>query len=168
MQVMPLAREVARLLAQRETRVVFAESCTAGLVSATLSRIPGISQWHCGSAVTYRENMKTKWLDVSAADIRKFTAVSEQVARQMARGVLINTPEANIAASVTGHLGPDAPPELDGVIFVSVAVRRGKQARVVKTERLQLESSTRYQRQREAVAEVFRCLIESIESDHTN
>lgn len=163
MQVTTLARQVARLLAEHNKRVVFAESCTAGLVSATLSRIPGISQWHCGSAVTYREDTKVQWLQVRAADIRRKSAVSETIARQMARGVLQATPEADIAAAVTGHLGPDAPPDLDGVVYVSAATRRGARCRVIRVERLQLSSTTRYQRQREAVTHVFRCLIDSIE-----
>lgn len=163
MQITALARQVARLLAEHNKRVVFAESCTAGLVSATLSRIPGISQWHCGSAVTYREDTKVQWLQVRAADIRRKSAVSETVARQMAQGVLRATPEADIAAAVTGHLGPDAPPDLDGVVYVSVASRRGARCRVIRVERLRLSSITRYQRQREAVRYVFRCLIDSIE-----
>lgn len=163
MQIMPLARQVARTLAERKLRVVFAESCTAGLVSASLSRIPGISQWHCGSAVTYRDDSKLQWLKVHASDIVRETAVSETVARQMARGVLKNTPEAHLSASVTGHLGPDAPADLDGVIYVAIARRRGPRMSVVREARLKLSSSTRYQRQREAVAHVFRCLLDSIE-----
>jgi nicotinamide-nucleotide amidase len=163
MQLMPLARQVARTLAERELRVVFAESCTAGLVSAALSRIPGISQWHCGSAVTYRDDTKSQWLAVRAADIARESAVSEPVARQMARGVLTNTPEAHLSASVTGHLGPDAPPDLDGVIYVAIAQRRGSRIQLSCVERLQLTSTTRYQRQREAVAQVFRYLLDAIE-----
>lgn len=163
MQLMPLARQLARLLAERKLRVVFAESCTAGLVSATLSRIPGISQWHCGSAVTYRDDTKRQWLAVRGADIQRESAVSEPVARQMARGVLTNTPEAHLSASVTGHLGPDAPPELDGVIYMAVARRRGSRIQHSCVERLHLASSTRYQRQREAAAQVFRCLLDEIE-----
>jgi len=163
MQVMSLARELARLLAARELRIVFAESCTAGLVSATLSRFPGISQWHCGSAVTYRDDTKSKWLAVRSADILRQSAVSEPVARQMARGVLTNTPEAHFSAAVTGHLGPDAPPDLDGMIYVAVARRRGVRTNVVLEQRFKLTSSTRYQRQREAVAQVFQCLLESLE-----
>lgn len=163
MQITALARQVARLLAGRELRVVFAESCTAGLVSATLAGIPGISRWHCGSAVTYREDTKIRWLHVRAADIRRESAVSEPVVRQMARGVLQTTPEADISAAVTGHLGPDAPPDLDGVIYVAVASRRGTQSRVLQTQRIQLSSSTRFQRQREAAVQVFQHLIDSIE-----
>ena len=61
-----LARDVARELEQQNKKIVFAESCTAGLVSASLAKVPGISQHHCGSAVTYRNDSKHRWLGVSA------------------------------------------------------------------------------------------------------
>ena len=156
------ARRLADELKRRDVKVVFAESCTAGLVSASLSRIPGISQWLCGSAVTYRDDTKVQWLAVRPAELLRESAVSQPVARQMARGVLMNTPEAHLSASVTGHLGPDAPPDLDGVIYVAVARRRGARIHVVREQRLLLTSSTRHKRQREAVAQVFRCLLNSI------
>ncbi len=88
MTTVRLAKAVARQLAKLRVRIVFAESCTAGLVSATLARVPGISEWHCGSAVVYRERTKEAWLDVPRAEIDRFTAVSEAVARRMAVGVL--------------------------------------------------------------------------------
>jgi nicotinamide mononucleotide (NMN) deamidase PncC len=53
----------------------------------------------------------------------------------MAVGVLERTPEADLAASVTGHLGPDAPAALDGVIYVGVA-RRDPASSDVRVERI--------------------------------
>jgi PncC family amidohydrolase len=117
------AWRLAEVLQRHETRLVFAESCTAGLASATLAIVPGISKWLCGSAVTYQEATKISWVGVDPAELENFTAVSHQVARAMAVGVLKSTPHADLAVSVTGHLGPYAPPELDGVIFVGTAVR---------------------------------------------
>lgn len=152
------ARELAAQLRDKNRRVVFAESCTAGLVSASLAGIPGISKWHCGSAVTYREATKTAWLDVSVEDLQQHSAVSEPVARQMALGVLQFTPEADYSAAVTGHLGPDAPPELDGVIYVAIAHRDPDGVHLVGMRRLQLETATRGDRQREAAALVLRQL----------
>jgi nicotinamide-nucleotide amidase len=119
------ALRLAEELRARGLRIVFAESCTAGLLSATLSRIPGISEFLCGSAVTYRNGTKSAWLDVSASDLGdpEIGPVSRTVAEQMCRGVLATTPEADVAASITGHLGPDAPPELDGIAYVAVLLR---------------------------------------------
>ena len=54
MSLLSAARRLAKILAATNHKIVFAESCTAGLVAQSLSRIPGISPWHCGSMVTYR------------------------------------------------------------------------------------------------------------------
>ncbi len=118
---MSKAAELVDALKVAETRLVLAESCTGGLIAAELASIPGVSQWLCGSAVTYRENTKIRWLDVSAESIAQQTAVSEQVAREMAIGVLKQTPEADLSAAITGHLGPNAPPGQDGLIFIGIA-----------------------------------------------
>lgn len=118
-----LVEEVASLLQQSGRRVVFAESCTGGLVAAALARVPGISDFLCGSAVAYRLDTKSRWLGVPEAMLADPGPVSEVVARAMAFGVLGRTPEADLAASITGHLGPDAPGDLDGLIFVGIARR---------------------------------------------
>jgi PncC family amidohydrolase len=118
-----LAREVADLLALTKTRIVFAESCTAGLVSATLARVPGISEFHCGSAVVYRLDTKTRWLGVAASLLQDPGPVSDEVVRAMAVGVLERTPEANVSAAITGHLGPNAPADQDGLVFIGIARR---------------------------------------------
>ncbi len=125
-----LVQDVADLLMQSRTRIVFAESCTAGLVSATLARVAGISEFHCGSAVVYRYDTKTRWLGVSHEMLLDPGPVSEAVARAMAVGVLERTPEANFAAAITGHLGPQAPPDQDGLIYIGIARRTSDQPEV--------------------------------------
>jgi nicotinamide-nucleotide amidase len=124
-----LIANVAALLSKKQLKIVFAESCTGGLVSASLARIPGISEMHCGSAVVYRPGTKTAWLGVPAAMLVDSGPVSEPVARAMVEGVLARTLEADLAASITGHLGPGSPPDQDGLIFIGVGVR-GKTCRV--------------------------------------
>ena len=162
------AKALAQTLQRREARVVLAESCTAGLVSAMLARVPGISQWHCGAAVTYREATKVAWLDVSASAIRQHTAVSEPVAREMATGVLSKTPEATFSAAITGHLGPDAPAKLDGVVYISVATRRDGRAHITGVWRHKLKSGSRYRRQQEAAALVLRRLTMEVRKSNSS
>lgn len=128
-----LVTEVAALLRSSGQRIVFAESCTGGLVSALLARIPGISESHCGSAVVYRLDTKSKWLGVAEAHLLDPGPVSEIVAREMAVGVLARTPEADLAASITGHLGPNAPADQDGLVFMAVARRNPADAAVSAT-----------------------------------
>jgi PncC family amidohydrolase len=163
------AKAVLQALRARRARIVLAESCTAGLVAASLGRMAGVSRVLCGSAVAYREDTKQQWLDVPRGDLDRYTAVSEPVAGQMAVGVLEKTPEAQLAVSVTGHFGPKAPPELDGVIFVGVAQRQvvSGQAQQLGVWRYQLQAVTRVRRQQEAAARVLRCLRETVEGIET-
>ncbi len=163
-----LAQSLAAALCWRQIRVVFAESCTAGLVSATLARVPGVSEWHCGSAVTYRTETKQAWLGVPPATTAAHTAVSEPVAERMAVGVLEKTPEADFAASITGHVGPDAPPELDGVIYIGIARRdQAGAVQAIAVRRFQLSETARLPRQEEAAGLVLQQLLETIESEAT-
>ena len=120
-----LACEILTLLKQSNRMLVCAESCTAGLVAATLAGIPGASQWLCGSAVVYRNATKTAWLGVSSEILSDPDRgdVCRETAIRMAEGVLAVTSEAAVAISVTGHLGPKAPLSMDGMIYVGWAER---------------------------------------------
>lgn len=157
--------QLAELLFRTGRRVVLAESCTAGLASATLARMPGISEYLCGSAVVYRNATKVGWLGVSEGDLAVHTAVSEPVAAQMAIGALERTGEADYAASVTGHLGPGAPREVDGVVFIAVAVRRDERIALAGTFRHVLAARSRIERQAEAAALLLVHLYDVIASN---
>lgn len=168
MSLLTAARRVARLLAQTNHKIVFAESCTAGLVAASLSRIPGISAWHCGGMVTYRNETKAAWLGIDPKLLKRPGPVSEVVAQQMAEGVLIRTPEATIAASVTGHLGPHAPKQLDGMVYIVVSsyddVRRASPDQTTSTMQLALpKDQGRAARQRLAAEAVLLLVAKHLE-----
>lgn len=150
-----ICEEIVRLLKHREWRVVFAESCTGGLVSATLARMPGVSEHLCGSAVTYRNRTKQDWLDIPPTLLAEPGPVSGIVARCMAEGVLKMTPEAHVAVSITGHLGPDAPAELDGLVYIGTAHRGDGDAPSTGVGRYHLRSDDRLARQQEAAEHAF-------------
>ncbi|KAA5542222.1 CinA family protein [Roseiconus nitratireducens] len=149
------ARQLVDRLAEHDQRVVFAESCTGGLVAATLATIPGVSSYLAGSMVVYQEASKVRWLGVDQETLEKHTAVSAPVAHQMVSGILKATPHADLAASVTGHLGPNAPQGQDGTVFIS-ALRRGGTPR---TWGFQLEAGKRVGRQREAALAVIQAVL---------
>ena len=85
--------------------LVTAESCTGGLVSACLTEIPGSSDVFTHGFVTYSNNTKMEFLNVSANLIERAGAVSEEVAVAMALGALSGTP-ADLSLAVTGVAGP--------------------------------------------------------------
>jgi PncC family amidohydrolase len=122
------ARQLARSLKRHDKKLVLTESCTGGLIASWLTRIPGISANFCGSAVVYRNETKHAWLDVPREKLIRPGPVSDAVAEAMALGVLRATPEADVAASITGHFGPDAPARQDGLFFVGIALRRESSA----------------------------------------
>jgi PncC family amidohydrolase len=123
MSIASAARRVARLVRENNCKVVFAESCTGGLVSGALTKIAGISAYHCGGVIVYRNETKMAYLDIPADVLADPGPVSPEVAELMVRRVLRLTPEAEVAASVTGHLGPNAPRQLDGRVYVAVGWR---------------------------------------------
>lgn len=151
---MQAATDLFEALKSANAKVVFAESCTGGMVACEMTKLPGVSEVFCGSAVTYREDTKQRWLGVDGETIQTLSAVSAPVAHQMASGVLSQTPEATLAVAITGHLGPQAPQGLDGCVFVAVAkIVKGKT--VVKVTQHQLETTTRSKRQIEATTLVI-------------
>ena len=95
--------QVAQLLAGR--RIATAESCTAGLVAARLTDIPGSSAYVAGGVVAYANEAKSGMLDVDAALIETHGAVSEPVAEAMAAGALRRF-GADTAVATTGIAGP--------------------------------------------------------------
>lgn len=143
-------KRLATVLKEQQSRVVFAESCTAGLVSALLAAVPGISEHLCGSLVTYRDDSKRQWLSIPSKMLNQYTAVSANVTERMAIEAMHRTPEANLAGAVTGHLGPDAPTEMDGLCFVAVARRDGERCFVVHQSSRRLMAQGRVERQHEA------------------
>ena len=140
-------------------KCAFAESCTGGMVAAAMAGVPGVSAVLCGSMVTYRDDSKSSWIGVDPALIAQHSAESGEVTSAMVVGLLEKTPEADVGAAVTGHLGPDAPADKDGKVFVAVA-RRGDGSALVKE--LKLVSSDRIERQIEAAVLVLETLFEFI------
>lgn len=133
-QLHEISHHVAIALERTQLKIVFAESCTAGRLSAGLSQFAGISQFLCGSLVTYRNASKVQWLKVNQLDLEaaEIGPVSEAVAGQMAQGALACTPEADLAVSITGHLGPGAPPHLDGIAYSACLLRSSATLQIVR------------------------------------
>ena len=150
------AAEVVDHLRRRRIVLALAESCTGGAVAATLTAVPGVSDVFAGSFVTYRDDSKRRWVGVDAEAIEAETSVSASVAHMMARGALRQTPEATKAISITGHLGPNAPAEQDGVAFIGIA-RGGNK---VDVRRIEFNAKERSKRREEAVAVMLETIAE--------
>ena len=96
---------ILKLLANKKLTFSIAESCSGGLTSDLITNIPGSSKIFKGSIISYSNESKISLLNVSKESIKRFGAVSDQVAKEMAIGVRkrFNT---DIGLSITGIAGP--------------------------------------------------------------
>jgi len=102
-----LVERLGNALGHRGWTLGTAESCTGGLLAAAITSVPGASAWFDRGFVTYSNNAKIAELAVSLDTLNHFGAVSEPVALEMANGVLLVTPAAQVAIATTGIAGPD-------------------------------------------------------------
>jgi nicotinamide-nucleotide amidase len=105
MNVIQTAEELASLLNSQGWKVALAESCTGGLVSATLTELAGSSNWFERGYITYSNQAKTECLGVPSELIESHGAVSEPVAKAMAEGAQRQA-KVKAAISITGIAGP--------------------------------------------------------------
>ena len=133
-----LSRQLGEACLAAKVTLATAESCTGGGVGEAITRTAGASAWFDRGFVTYSNAAKRQVLGVGAADLRLHGAVSEQVARAMARGALAGS-DAHLAVGITGIAGPgggsaDKPV---GLVCFSWALRRAGELRLrTETHRL--------------------------------
>ncbi len=96
---------VGRLLREKKMKLAVAESCTGGLLASKITNIPGSSDYFDRGIVTYSNQAKTQILGVPEEMIRKYGAVSQQVAEAMAKGV-VKISGADVGVGITGIAGP--------------------------------------------------------------
>ena len=99
------AKKLTELLISKNMSIAVAESCTGGLLSSSLTSIPGASSYFNCGFITYSNESKIKMLNVDSQTIELFGAVSERVAYEMAVGAGQHS-QSDLAISVTGIAGP--------------------------------------------------------------
>jgi nicotinamide-nucleotide amidase len=96
---------VGALLSEKNATLAVAESCTGGLIANLLTDVPGSSDYFLFSAVTYANQAKMRILDVRGDTLERYGAVSEQTAREMARGAK-KVVDATYGLATSGIAGP--------------------------------------------------------------
>ena len=129
-----LAERLQGVCLGRGITVAVAESCTGGLIAATITEVPGSSGYFIGGVVSYANSAKEALLGVPEATIAAHGAVSAQVAVAMAAGALARVGAA-MAVSITGVAGPDGGSDEKpiGLTYLGLASAAG-----VEVRRLQL------------------------------
>jgi len=133
-ELVALARAFLADIEQLGLKLATAESCTGGLISATICRVPGCSKVLERGFVTYSNQAKAEVLGVPPALLEAKGAVSQEVALAMVEGVLNHSP-ADLVVAVTGIAGPDGGSETKPVGLVHLAAARRGGARLHEEKR---------------------------------
>lgn len=122
---------VAEILIKNHLTIATAESCTGGLLSGQLINFPGISEVLKEGFITYSNEAKIKYLNVSSETLNQHGAVSEETAYEMALGVAKVT-ESDVGISITGIAGPTGGTATKPVGLVYIGVSIGGHVKVKK------------------------------------
>jgi PncC family amidohydrolase len=140
-----LAHAVGERLRARNWRFATAESCTGGLIGHLITEIPGSSDYYQGGVVAYDNAVKRGLLGVSSETLRRFGAVSEACAGEMAVGVrgLLGTEVGLATTGIAGPGGGSADKPV-GLVYLGVIAPAGQQVErhVFKGDRSAVKEQT--------------------------
>lgn len=113
---------VGQMLCAKGYTISCAESCTGGLLTSTLTDVPGSSAYVMGSVVSYSNDVKSRILHVAEETLAAHGAVSPETARAMAEGVR-NLMQTDVGVGITGIAGPGggSPEKPVGLVYIAVS-----------------------------------------------
>tara|TARA_Y100000590_G_scaffold178687_1_gene203856 strand:- start:396 stop:869 length:474 start_codon:yes stop_codon:yes gene_type:complete len=126
-----LSQKVINLLCKKRLKISFAESCTGGLVSSSITSITGSSKVFTIGLVTYSNQAKINILKVPKKIIVKYGAVSYQTCLYMVKN-LNKISKTNISVSITGIAGPKGGTKQKPVGLVYIGIKKGNKTLVKK------------------------------------
>lgn len=117
-----LATIVAKLLTDKKLTLSLAESCSGGLLSDTITDIPGSSKFYRGAVIAYSNEAKIKTLGLNSELLAREGEVSDAVARAMAAGAN-SFFKTDLGVGITGIAGPESDPSGNpiGLVYIAVA-----------------------------------------------
>ena len=128
---MTLNKKIVSLLKRKRLKIAFAESCTGGMLSSSITSVSGSSKVFTMGLVTYSNQAKTKILKVPHKIIKKFGAVSHQCCLAMVNN-LSKISRSKVCVSITGIAGPKGGYKQKPVGLVYIGVKIGKKVFVDK------------------------------------
>ena len=126
-----LSQKIVNLLRKKKLKISFAESCTGGLLSSTITSISGSSKVFTIGLVTYSYQSKIRTLKVPKNIIRKYGAVSYETCLAMVKN-LSKISKTNISVSITGIAGPKGGTKKKPVGLVFIAIKKNNKISVRK------------------------------------
>ena len=119
-----LANKIVQKLIKKKLKISFAESCTGGLLSSTITSISGSSKVFNLAFVTYSNKAKIDLLKVPKKILNKYGSVSKECCLLMVKN-LSKISKANISVSITGIAGPNGGTKLKPVGLVYIGIKKG-------------------------------------------
>ena len=126
-----LSQKIVKLLRKKRLKISFAESCTGGLLSSTITSISGSSKVFTIGLVTYSNQSKINALKVPKKTIRKHGSVSYETCLSMVKN-LNKISKTNISVSITGIVGPKGGTKKKPVGLVFIGIKKGNKTLVKK------------------------------------
>ena len=126
-----LSQKVVKLLTKKRLKISFAESCTGGLLSSTITSISGSSKVFALGLVTYSNQAKINILKVPKKIIMKHGAVSYETCLSMVKN-LYKISRTNISLSITGVAGPNGGTKQKPVGLVFIGIKKGNKTLIKK------------------------------------
>ena len=126
-----LSLKIVKLLTSKGLTVSFAESCTGGLLSSSITSISGSSKVFNMGLVTYSNNAKVKLLKVPKKTINKYGAVSYETCLSMVKN-LSKISKSNISISITGVAGPNGGTKEKPIGLVYIGLKKGSKTIIKK------------------------------------
>ena len=126
-----LANKLVKKLIQKKLKISFAESCTGGMLSSTITSVSGSSKIFNLGLITYANKAKIDILKVPKKIISKYGAVSNECCVSMVKS-LSKISKANISVSVTGIAGPNGGTKLKPIGLVYIGIKKGNKIIVQK------------------------------------
>lgn len=124
-EVDDLTQRVLKAAERRNVRLGTAESCTGGLLASLLTDVDGLGHCFDRGIVAYSNESKRDLLGVPPQLIAEFGAVSEEVAREMAKGALAKS-DADVLVAITGFAGKAGSDDEPGLVHFACAGADGK------------------------------------------
>ncbi len=126
-----LSKNIVKKLTKKKLKISFAESCTGGMLSSSITSVCGSSKVFNLGLVTYSNESKIKILKVSKKIIKKYGAVSEQVCKAMVNNIS-RIAKTKISVSVTGIAGPEGGSKKKPVGLVYIGIKKGNKISIYK------------------------------------
>ena len=119
-----LATKLVKKLIQKKLKISFAESCTGGMLSSTITSVSGSSKIFNLGLVTYSNKSKISILKIPKKIISKYGSVSNECCLSMVKN-LSKISRANISVSITGVAGPSGGSKLKPIGLVFIGIKKG-------------------------------------------